>query len=135
MKLHRILIAFAILIASLLIATQTPAKDSSINRDHTGKKKVVVFSNHQEFARTVKKLGLIVRTINLSNRDKANLVLPRGCTTVTPVRTGPLPTTSFPDPEISVVCPTSTPLTSVIASRGPGVPSSGMPRSRARGFV
>ena len=40
-----------------------------------------------------------------------------------------------PLPEISVVCPTSTPFTSVIAFRGRGVPSKGTPRSRARGFV
>ena len=50
------------------------------------------------------------------------------------VRTGPLPTASFPWPEIRVVCPTSTPFTSVIALSGPGVPSQGTPRSRARGF-
>src|SRR6185312_9183110 len=57
---------------------------------------------------------------------------PRGRMAVTPVRTGPLPTTSLPSPEISVVKPTSTPGTSVIASAGPGVPSNGTPRSRAR---
>ena len=34
---------------------------------------------------------------------------------------------------MSVVWPTSTPATSVIAFIGPGVPSNGMPRSRARG--
>src|ERR1700758_137739 len=34
--------------------------------------------------------------------------LPRGSTAVPPVRTGPLPTTSLPLPEMSVVCPTST---------------------------
>ena len=54
---------------------------------------------------------------------------------VTPVRTGPLPTSSLPSPEISVVWPTSTPLTSVMALLGPGVPSKGTPRSRARGLV
>src|SRR5579859_3883452 len=53
---------------------------------------------------------------------------------VTPVRTGPLPISSLPSPEISVVWPTSTPLTSVIALFGPGVPSNGTPRSRARGL-
>ena len=58
--------------------------------------------------------------------------LPRGSTAVTPVRTGPLPTTSLPSPSMSVVCPTSTPCTSVMAFNGPGVPSNGMPRSRAR---
>src|SRR5262249_57090216 len=46
--------------------------------------------------------------------------VPRGSTAVTPVRTGPLPTTSLPLPEMSVVCPTSTPSTSVIALLGPG---------------
>src|SRR5271165_4389295 len=54
---------------------------------------------------------------------------------VTPVRTGPLPTSSLPSPEMSVVWPTSTPRTSVIALLGPGVPSKGTPRSRARGLV
>ena len=37
-------------------------------------------------------------------------------------------------PEMSVVWPTSTPATSVMALSGPGVPSKGTPRSRARGF-
>src|SRR5215475_6592179 len=48
---------------------------------------------------------------------------PRGKTAVTPVRTGPFPTCRFPSPEINVVCPTSTPGTSVIALNFPGVPS------------
>src|SRR5262249_9752228 len=61
--------------------------------------------------------------------------LPRGRTAVTPVRTGPLPTCSLPSPEISVVCPTVTPETSVIALSGPGVQSKGTPRSRARGLA
>ena len=34
---------------------------------------------------------------------------------------------------MSVTWPTVTPATSVIAFSGPGVPSNGMPRSRARG--
>src|SRR5580658_836801 len=59
---------------------------------------------------------------------------PRGNTAVTPVRTGPWPTCNLPDPEISVVWPTVTPATSVMALSGPGVPSKGTPRSRARGF-
>src|SRR5580704_9255123 len=59
---------------------------------------------------------------------------PRGSTAVTPVRTGPWPTCNLPDPEISVVWPTVTPATSVMALSGPGVPSKGTPRSRARGF-
>ena len=58
---------------------------------------------------------------------------PRGKMAVTPVRTGPLPTTSLPEPLMRVVCPTSTPATSVMAFNGPGVPSKGTPRSRARG--
>src|SRR5271156_5941625 len=57
---------------------------------------------------------------------------PRGNTAVTPVRSGPVPTTNFPSPEIKVRYPTSTPFTSVIASSGPGVPSNGTPKSRAR---
>src|SRR5271156_2685490 len=57
---------------------------------------------------------------------------PRGKIAVTPVRTGPVPTTNFPSPEIKVRYPTSTPCTSVIASNGPGVPSNGTPKSRAR---
>src|SRR5207245_9571113 len=61
--------------------------------------------------------------------------LPRGRTAVTPVRTGPSPTFRGPSPEIRVVCPTSTPFTSVIALKGPGVPSKGTPKSRARGLV
>ena len=59
---------------------------------------------------------------------------PRGSTAVTPVRTGPLPTRVCPNPMISVVCPTSTPATSVMALSGPGSPSNGTPRSRARAF-
>src|ERR1700676_3475352 len=61
--------------------------------------------------------------------------LPRGRTAVTPVRTGPLPICSLPSPEMSVVCPTVTPETSVIPFSGPGVPSNGTPRSRARGLA
>jgi len=60
--------------------------------------------------------------------------LPRGRTAVTPVRTGPTPTCSLPSPEMRVVWPTVTPATSVMALRGPGVPSKGTPRLRARGF-
>ena len=56
-------------------------------------------------------------------------VLPFGQTTVTPVRTA-----CAPAPEMMVLCPTSTPATSVIAFSAPGVPSNGTPRSRARGF-
>jgi hypothetical protein len=48
------------------------------------------------------------------------------------VRTGPLPCTSGPSPLISVVVPTSTPATSVIALNGPGFPENGSPQSRPR---
>src|ERR1700674_1985053 len=60
--------------------------------------------------------------------------LPRGRTAVTPVRTGPLPTWSLPSPEMSVVWPTVTPQTSVMALSGPGVPAKGKPKTRARGW-
>src|SRR5579871_6420146 len=60
---------------------------------------------------------------------------PRGRTAVTPVRTGPTPIFRGPSPEIRVVWPTSTPFTSVMALRGPGVPSKGTPKSRARGLL
>src|SRR4029077_9167647 len=50
-----------------------------------------------------------------ANEKRSMEWLPRGSTAVTPVRTGPLPTTSLPLPEMSVVCPTRTPSTSVIA--------------------
>src|SRR5580700_185238 len=60
--------------------------------------------------------------------------VPRGKMAVTPVRTGPLPTTNFPSPEINVVWPTVTPATSVMAFSAPGVPSKGTPKSLARTF-
>src|SRR5215813_2739096 len=58
-----------------------------------------------------------------ANEKRCIEAAPRGSTAVTPVRTGPLPTTSLPLPSINVVCPTSTPSTSVMAFSGPGVPS------------
>src|ERR1700752_1824775 len=61
--------------------------------------------------------------------------LPRGRIAVTPVRTGPAPGGDAASPEMRVVCPTSTPLTSVIAFTGPGTPSKGIPKLRARGLV
>src|SRR5687767_2935536 len=64
-------------------------------------------------------------SVNQAPKTGSALDFPRGCTTVTPVLTGPFPTTSFPLPEMSVVCPTSTPATSVIASSAPGVPPIG----------
>src|SRR5438874_1243766 len=75
-----------------------------------------------------------------ANEKRCMEASPRGSTAVTPVRTGPLPTVSLPLPEIRVVWPTSTPSMSVIAFSGPGAPSKGTPRSRARarplgGFV
>src|SRR5690349_2174321 len=70
--------------------------------------------------------------VNQPAKTGSSELLPRGNTAVTPVRTGPLPTTSFPLPVMSVRWPTSTPLTSVMASSGPGAPSKGTPRSRAR---
>ena len=46
---------------------------------------------------------------------------------------GPVPTTSGPSPEISVVWPTRTPATSVMALSGPGTPRPIVrPRSRKR---
>ena len=60
---------------------------------------------------------------------------PRGRTAVTPVLTGPLPTTSLPFPEIMVVCPIWIPETSVIALYFPGVPVNGMFRSLARSLA
>src|SRR6516162_6894347 len=61
--------------------------------------------------------------------------LPRGRIAVTPVLTGPTPAGDAVSPEINVVWPTSTPLTSVMAFSGPGTPSKGTPRLRARGLV
>ena len=74
-------------------------------------------------------------SVNQAANTGSGLALPRGWTTVTPVRTGPLPTTSVPLPEMSVVCPTSTPATSVIALSGPGVPPIGSLSSCSRGFL
>src|SRR6202167_5581698 len=57
----------------------------------------------------------------------------RGNTAVTPVRTGPSPTCSGPDPRMMVVCPTRTPATSVIAfHRAVGYLPTVIPSSRAR---
>ena len=51
-------------------------------------------------------------------RSKKMLLV--GTMQVTPVRTGPLPDSSLPSPAMSVVCPTRTPGTSVIAFHCPG---------------
>ena len=57
---------------------------------------------------------------------------PRGKMAVTPVRTGPLPRSSRPEPEMIVACPTATPATSVMALSGPGLPRTECPdRGRA----
>src|SRR4029079_17278171 len=70
-----------------------------------------------------------------ANEGRAIDSRPRGITAVTPVRTGPDPTFNAPSPSMIVVWPTVTPATSVIALSGPGTPSKGIPRSRARGLV
>src|SRR5262245_32396726 len=79
----------------------------------------------------------VISPLPLSENQPANTgsltARPRGSTAVTPVRTGPEPTTSLPSPPTSVAWPTSTPWTSVTALPGPGAPSKGTPRSRARG--
>src|SRR6185503_4574760 len=67
-------------------------------------------------------------SVNQPPNTGSPFVAPRGNTAVTPVRTGPWPTTSFPCPEMIVACPTVTPETSVMALIGPGVPSNGTPR-------
>ncbi len=69
-----------------------------------------------------------------ANAGSFSVARPRGRTAVTPVRTGPWPTWRSPSPRMIVLWPTATPWTSVIALSGPGVPSNGTPRSRARGF-
>src|ERR1700732_3934217 len=74
-------------------------------------------------------------SVNQAPKTASLESLPRGRMAVTPERTGPTPTFSGPAPEIKVVWPTSTPFTSVMAFSGPGVPSNGTPRSRARGLV
>ncbi len=55
-------------------------------------------------------------------KTRPRKVFPCGRIAVTPVRTGPRPATSLPSPETSVVCPTSTPFTSVIAFERAGRP-------------
>ena len=72
-------------------------------------------------------------SVNQPPKTGSPFVAPRGKTAVTPVRTGPRPTTSAPWPVIIVLCPTVTPATSVMALSAPGVPSNGTPSSRARG--
>src|SRR4029077_9565461 len=82
----------------------------------------------------------VISPFPLSDHQPANTGLdmvsfPRGRIAVTPVRTGPLPIRSFPSPEISVVWPTVTPATSVMALTVPGVQSKERPTSRARGLA
>jgi hypothetical protein len=62
------------------------------------------------------------------------LAFPLGNIAVTPVIIGPLPKMFFHLPEIIVLYPTSTPLTSVIALKFPVVPTNGIPKSLALGF-
>ena len=71
--------------------------------------------------------------LNQAANVESPALRPRGRIAVTPVRTGPSPTTSVPCPRMIVLWPTSTPATSVIALFDPGVPVSGMPRARASG--
>jgi hypothetical protein len=77
---------------------------------------------------------LPLREYQPAKQGSSKLLSPRGRIAVTPVRMGPFPRTNFSEPSIIVVCPTCTPATSVIALKGPGFPSNGMPKSRARGF-
>src|SRR5260221_4991862 len=82
----------------------------------------------------------VISPLPLRDHQPANTGLliesfPRGRIAVTPVRIGPLPIWSFPSPEMRVVWPTVMPGMSVMALSGPGVPSKGTPRSRARGFA
>ena len=75
-----------------------------------------------------------LRTPMAAGTGAANAERSCGWMAVTPVRAGPLPTRSAPSPWMTVVCPTRTPSTSVIAFSGPGgkLPMM-MPRSRRRG--
>src|ERR1035437_3404222 len=73
--------------------------------------------------------------VNQAAKTASLLAFPRGWMAVTPVGIGPLPISSLPSPEMSVVWPASTPFTSVMALLGPGVPSKGTPISRARVLV
>src|SRR5450432_3935481 len=93
------------------------------------------FKNPESSTHVVPVISPLPLSVNQAAKTASLLVLPLGCIAVTPVRTGPLPISSLPSPEMSVVWPTSTPLTSVIALLTPGVPSKGTPRSRARGLV
>src|SRR5207247_692936 len=61
-------------------------------------------------------------SVNQPAKTGSKSRLPRGRIAVTPVRTGPRPTTSLPLPLLIVPWPTPTPPTSVMASSGPGVP-------------
>src|SRR5271163_3237331 len=91
--------------------------------------------NPESSTQVVPVISPLPLSVNQAAKTASLLALPRGWIAVTPVRTGPLPTSSLPLPEMSVVWPTSTPWTSVIALLGPGVPSKGTPRSRARALV
>src|SRR5580700_9414493 len=91
--------------------------------------------NPESSTQVVPVISPLPLSVNQAAKTASLEALPRGRTAVTPVRTGPWPTTSLPSPEMSVVWPTSTPLTSVMALLGPVAPSNGTPRSRARSLV
>src|SRR5580700_6673076 len=93
------------------------------------------FRNPESSTQVVPVISPFPLSVNHAVKTASFEALPRGWIAVTPVRTGPFPTSSLPSPEISVVCPTSTPFTSVMALFAPVLPSKGTPRSRARGLV
>jgi hypothetical protein len=86
----------------------------------------------ESFTQVVPVISPLPFKLNQPAKTASVEFLPRGRMAVTPVRTGPTPTLRAPLPEISVVSPTSTPFTSVMAFHVPGAPSKGTPRSRAR---
>jgi hypothetical protein len=81
MKRHRFLVGCAVLLVSLFVTTQAPAKESNFDGAQNKKGSAVVFMNRQELLRMAKSLGLAVRTVKFSTRDKARLAnLPsKGC--------------------------------------------------------
>ena len=99
---------------------------------------LVIISGVSIMPRSSTQVVPVISPSPLSENHAANTgagsSLPRGQIAVTPVRTGPSPTTSGPLPRMMVACPTVTPDTSVMAFNGPGVPSNGTPRSRALGL-
>ena len=81
MKRHRFLVGFAVLLVSLLVTTKAPAKESNFDGAQNRKGNAVVFMNRQEVLRMAKSLGLAVRSIKLSTREKARLadLASKGC--------------------------------------------------------